>query len=130
MASSWKSALISAGKMALRNTTRRSRLAGNIIVCRSLFSKMKGLMFSPKIQDKALIMVFAKEQIVALHMLFVFFPIDIIFLDRAKKVVETSEHAKPFISQIVPQHKAQYVIELPAGMIAKTKTKVGDRLEF
>jgi uncharacterized protein len=116
--------------MALRNITRKTGLAKDIMLCKSLGSQMKGLMFSRKIEDKALIMVFQKERIVALHMMFVFFPIDIIFLDRRKKVVELVEGARPFISQIVPKNRALYVVELPAGTIRKSRTKLGDRLAF
>jgi uncharacterized protein len=116
--------------MALKNTTRKTTLATGIISCRSVLSQMKGLMFSRRIEDKALIMVFKREQIVALHMMFVFFPIDIIFADKSRKVVELVRGARPFISQIVPKEKAMYVIELPAGVINKSRTKVGDRLAF
>jgi uncharacterized protein len=116
--------------MALRNITKKTELAKDIMLCESLHSQMKGLMFSRKIEDKALIMVFQKERIVALHMMFVFFPIDIIFLDRNRKVVEMVKGAKPFISHILPKEKALYVIELPAGTIRKSRTRLGDRLAF
>jgi uncharacterized protein len=116
--------------MALRNLTKKTALAKEVLLCASLCSQMRGLMFSRRIDGKALVMVFGRERIVALHMLFVFFPIDIVFLDRSRKVVELVRGAKPFISQIVPKNKALYVIELPAGVIGKSRTAVGDRLAF
>jgi len=87
-------------------------------------------MFSPRLDDKCLIFIFGKEQIVPLHMMFVFFPIDIVFLNRTKQIVESFENAKPFISYITPKRKAMYVIELPAGTIRKNHLKTGDKLEF
>jgi len=84
-------------------------------------------MFSRK--PKTLVLIFNKEKIIPLHMLFVFFPIDVIFLDREKKVVEVKIKFRPwhFYS---PKKKAQYAIELPTGTIQKTGTQLGDLISF
>jgi len=84
-------------------------------------------MFSRK--SKSLVFIFKKEKIVPLHMLFVFYPIDVLFLDKNKIVVEIKENFKPF-SFYNPKNKSKFVIELPKNTIRKTKTELGDKIEF
>ena len=62
-------------------------------------------------------------------MLFVFCPIDVLFLDKNKKVVEIKENFMPF-TFYTPKNKAKYVIELPSDLIRKTRTEVGDKISF
>jgi uncharacterized protein len=62
-------------------------------------------------------------------MVFVFYPIDVLFLDKNKVVVEVKDNFRPF-SFYTPKNKAMYVIELPAGTIKKTKTCVWDKIDF
>ena len=114
-------------KMRIKNTTRKSIIAKNAELCWNIFSKSFGLMFTLK--PKPLIFIFKKEKIIPLHMLFVFYPIDVLFLDKNKAVVETKENFKPFTSY-TPKNKAQYILELPKNIIKKTKTKIGDKIEF
>ena len=97
-------------------------------LCRTVFKRAAGLMLSKK-ENKALIFIFSKEKIVPLHMLFVFYPIDVIFADKNKKVAEIKENFKPF-TFYSPKNKAMYVVELPAGTIKKSRTEVKDVLSF
>ena len=62
-------------------------------------------------------------------MLMVFYPIDVLFLDKNKKVVEVKENFKPF-SFYAPKNKALYIIELPQDSIKHSRTKIGDKIEF
>ncbi len=79
--------------------------------------------------DKGLVFMFKKEKIVNLHMFFILHPIDVLWLDKNKKVVKIKENFKPF--RIVFSDKpAKYIIELPAGIITKTKTDIGDTISF
>ncbi|MBI2523171.1 DUF192 domain-containing protein [Candidatus Woesearchaeota archaeon] len=113
--------------MHIKNATKELIIAKNVGICRNIFSKSLGLMFL--IKPKPLIFIFKKEKIIPLHMLFVFYPIDILFLNKNKIVAEIKENFKPF-SFYTPKNKAQYVIELPQGTIKKTKTALGDRINF
>lgn len=111
----------------IRNTTEKRVLSKNAKVCSSSFSKAIGLMFSKK--KKSLVFAFGREKIVPLHMLMVFYPIDVLFLDKNKKIVEIKENFRPF-SFYTPKRKALYIIELPSGIIKRTGTKVGDKVTF
>lgn len=62
-------------------------------------------------------------------MLFVFYSIDILFLDSNKKVVDIKHDFKPF-TWYTPQTKYQYALEVPAGSVAQHGLQVGDTLSF
>ncbi len=76
-------------------------------ICKSAWSKACGLMFSRR---KNLMFVFDDEKQRSLHMLFVFFPIDVLFLDKNKKIIEKTR-LMPF-SFYKSKEKAKYVIEI------------------
>ncbi len=64
----------------------------------------------------------------SIHMFFMKFAIDVIFLDKQKKVLKTRrELGKWRIALCLPAHS---VLELPAGTLAATGTVKGDQLEL
>ncbi|MFH1409100.1 MAG: DUF192 domain-containing protein [Nanoarchaeota archaeon] len=107
-------------------TTKRSIM--KIKHCRSIFSKAFGVMFR-RSMDRAYVFHFQREGIIPLHMFFVFFPIDIIFLDSEQKVVEVVHGLKSW-RMYMPKKKAKYVIELPAGTVKERGISVGHTLKF
>ncbi len=69
----------------------------------------------------------------AIHMLFVFYPIDVIWLDTHKKVLEVATAVQPFRIYCAPQASSRdiaYMIECSAGIVSSSKTRVGDTLVF
>ena len=62
-------------------------------------------------------------------MFFVFFPIDVIFLNKNKEVVELKQNFRPF-SIYFPKNKAKYIIELPNNTIKQTNTEINDLIDF
>ncbi|MFA6072526.1 MAG: DUF192 domain-containing protein [Candidatus Woesearchaeota archaeon] len=93
------------------------------------FSKGIGLMFHKRIIDEAHIFIFNKKRKVTLTMWFVFFSIDVIFLDENKKIVELKENFKPF-TNYYPKCESSFVVELPLGTIKKKNLKKQDKLDF
>ncbi len=110
----------------LKNKRNNQILAKEPKLCKNNFSKALGLMFS---KQKTLIFIFNKEKIISLHMFFVFYPIDVLFLNKNKKVVQLKENFKPF-RIIIPKKPAKYIIELPDKTIKKTNTRLGDTISF
>ncbi len=108
------------------NGTKKTVLSEKAICCASLWRKASGLMFSPQ---KDLLFIEQKEKTIPLHMFFVFYPIDVVYLDSAKMVVEIKENFSPF-TFYTPQKKAQYVLELKSGTVRASRTTVTDSLEF
>ncbi|MDW7733572.1 MAG: DUF192 domain-containing protein [Methanolobus sp.] len=96
----------------------------------STYKQALGLMFRRNIPDDyALVFVMKKSTKVSLHMLFVNFPIGVIFLDENKKVVKLSE-LKPWIGLCSSDTKVKYVIETNKGIEKKADLHVGDVLSF
>ena len=114
--------------MKISNISKKNVIDGNAIICGSLLSKLIGLMFS-KNEKKCLIFNFEAEKTISLHMFFVFYPIDVIFLDKNKVVVDKKENFRPFTIYSSGK-KAMYAIEMPNDIIKKSKTEVGDKIGF
>ena len=70
---------------------------------------------------------FEREKYIPLHMFFVFFSIDVIYLDKNYRVVEIKKNLKPFWFYN-PKKKAKFIIEASAGVIDETFTEPGDHL--
>ncbi len=102
----------------------------NVKFAKTTLERTKGLMFEEKKNfNYALIFEFPIESKIgtSLHMLFVFFPIDVLFLDKNQKVVDKVT-LQPFIPNYTPKKAAKYVIELPVG---KTKgIKIGQKINW
>lgn len=115
--------------LILKKSIKKIQIAKRVVLRRNTFSQGIGLMFHKKIVDEAHIFIFDKERNIPVTMFFVFFPIDILFLDKNKKVVELKENFKPF-TNYYPKNIAKYLIELPAGTIKKYKIAINDKLIF
>ena len=93
--------------------------------------KARGLMFSKPLRGgSGLVLVADNEGVLetTIHMLFVFFPIDVVWLNSKKIVVDIKRGVSPFTLNLAPQKSAKYVLELPKG--ASKSTKVGDKILF
>jgi uncharacterized membrane protein (UPF0127 family) len=65
----------------------------------------------------------------SIHMFFLNFAIDAVFLDAQQQVVHLIEGLKPWrMSPIV--RKSRSVLELPIGAIARNGTRIGHRLQM
>ena len=113
----------------IKNKTKNREVCKKVKVLTTILQKATGLMFHKKITDTGYVFVFQMPMRVDLHMFFVFFPIDLLFLDKDKKVIEIKENFKPF-TVYYSNNKASYVIELPVGKVRDSKTGLDDILEF
>ncbi len=110
--------------MILNQTTKKI-ISKNEKHCKSFFSQALGLMFSPR---NNLIMGFSQEQKISLHNFFVFYPLEILILDKNKKVVESKKNFLPF-TVYNPVNKCKFVVEL-GRKESKGKVKINDNLFF
>jgi uncharacterized membrane protein (UPF0127 family) len=79
-------------------------------VCKSLSSQILGKMFN--LSKRPLLFAFENEQSIAIHMLFVFMPLQVIWLDRRMNVTKAKK-MKPFIS--FEEGNAKYILEIPTN---------------
>ncbi len=93
-------------------------------VAHTVFQKAKGLMFS---KQRDLLFVFKTEERLNFHMVFVFYPIDIIFINHNFEVVDFKKSFKPF-TFYYSKRKALYALEVKEGFIEENNIKIGDKL--
>ena len=98
--------------------------------CDNFGSKLRGFTFRRTLTvDDGLVLVEKNDNRVstAIHMLFVFFELGIIWVNSQGEVVDTVI-AKPWRLSYVPRASAQYVLEVHPSLL--TQVKVGDHLAF
>jgi uncharacterized membrane protein (UPF0127 family) len=116
------------------NLSRSSIISGEAKAAKSFFSRLRGLMFS---NPRDLVLVSPKESIEhsSIHMLFMRFPIDVLWLDEGMKVVDMARNVPPF--QLFkpgtwriyrPAKDAKYVVEIAVKKLPPVMT--GDVIEF
>ena len=107
-----------------RNRTRSSELASGVEVAASLWGKFMGLMGRPTLAQGAGLWLPDSNGI---HMMFMRFAIDAVFLDRRRVVVRAAENIRPW-QVAFGGFRARSVVELPAGSLRAGDVRVGDEL--
>ncbi len=117
--------------LVARNVTRATELAADLEVADSLFGKFKGLMGRPSLADGAGLWLTGTNGI---HMMFMRFPIDAVFLGRSegddglRPVLSVHQRLRAWTGLVPLVRGAAGVLELPAGTIARSGTMVGDQV--
>jgi uncharacterized membrane protein (UPF0127 family) len=112
--------------MKIYNKTRSIFLMQQGKVANTVWSRFVGLMGKKSLAPAEGLVIIPNNSV---HMFFMRFPLDIIFVDKAHQIVHISHNLKPWrISKIVG--KAHYVIELPAYTARQTATEIGDLIEW
>lgn len=94
-----------------------------------------GLMFREKINwDQGMLFVFKREGIYSFWMKNMRFSIDILWLDREKRIVHLETNVPPCPNDPCPSYSSSYpalfVLELKAGSVDKHQLKLYDKIEF
>jgi len=98
--------------------------------------RSRGLMFRNSINDdQGMLFVFEQEGLYSFWMKNMNIAIDILWLDRQKRIVHLEHNVPPCKKEPCPTYAplrvpAKYVLELKAGSIEKRKLKLNDRIEF
>lgn len=106
-------------------------LADKVKFSDDIFSKTRGLMFSRPLKKGEALVLRAKEESImetTVHMFFVFFTIDIAWLDKSKIIVDMRRSVRAFTPLITPRKPAKYVVEFPKNTLRHVD--MGDKLEF
>lgn len=104
-------------------------IANEISYAKNIFSQMLGLMLHKSIpEDFALIFVLKRPDTVGVHMLFMLFPIDVIFLDTDKKIIGTAT-LKPWTGY-KRMKGIKYIIEMSQGTVERFNMVPGEQLTF
>jgi uncharacterized membrane protein (UPF0127 family) len=87
-------------------------------------SQAIGLMFSRRRLDTGYLFVFSRLWYVPITMVFVFYPIDVIWLNERREVV-CKKRGLPFQLHLGCKKKVKYVLEISSSTI-----KIGDVLDW
>lgn len=99
-------------------------IASNVSLADTYFKRLKGLMFKKTLEYNEGLIIAPCNSI---HMFFMNFPLDVLFVDKENRVVGISEKIKPWrISKVF--FKAHYVIELPSGTVERLNISKSDIL--
>ncbi|MFH0955548.1 MAG: DUF192 domain-containing protein [Candidatus Micrarchaeota archaeon] len=115
----------------LFNKTQNKKITEKTRFADSFFKKFRGLMLEKKESfDYALIFDFGSEKKTgaSIHMLFVFFPIDLVYLDEKKKVTDIKTAISPWTLNYTPKNPSRFLAELPVG--AAKGIQIGDKLDW
>jgi uncharacterized protein len=107
---------------------REERIGTDVQVLkhRTFLKRLKGLMFQKYPLEREGIMLIPCHSI---HMFFMRFSIDVVFLNKGSRVVKVVSALKPW--RVKNGGKGAYsVLELPVGTIEKYRIEIGDKIEL
>jgi uncharacterized protein len=112
-------------KIVVRNRTRNSVLADAAEVADTSEKRRTGLLKHERLEAGQGLWIVPCESV---HSFFMKFAIDLVYLDRDKKVRKVRHRMVPWrVSACLSAHS---ILELPAGAVAASGTVVGDQLEI
>jgi uncharacterized membrane protein (UPF0127 family) len=117
------------GPMLIVNKTKGTNL-DVAEMADSFFSRFRGLMLKKNIKRGLILKIPAGRgrRGSAIHMFFMRIPLDLIFLDEEKIVVDTVT-LKPW-QTYTPKSPARYVIEFKKDVLNNSSTEIGDEMDF
>ena len=112
-------------RLQVSNLTRNTVLATCMEVADSAAMRNKGLLGRERISPGEGLWIIPCASV---HTFWMRFPIDLVYLDRKKRIRKLSSDVRPWrLSACLWAHS---VLELPPGTIRGTRTQPGDSLEF
>jgi hypothetical protein len=110
-------------KLVVRNQTRKTVLADAVDLADSSAKRRTGLLKHDRLEPGHGLWIVPCESV---HTFFMKFSIDLVYLDKKRKVRKVRHAVPPWrLSACLTAHS---VLELPAGTVEQTGTRVGDEL--
>lgn len=108
----------------VRNATKATVVGDRIDVADTSLTRMKGLLGRRGLDPGTGLLIFPSQ---AVHTVGMRFSIDLLFVNKRGSVLHVQPALAPY--RLSGLHlKAQYVLELPVGAIAESRTSIGDEL--
>jgi uncharacterized protein len=112
-------------KILVRNQTRNTVLADAAEVADTSAKRRTGLLKHDRLEPGQGLWIVPCESV---HTFFMKFAIDLVYLDRRRKVRKVRHRVAPWrLSACLTAHS---ILELPAGSVEATGTRPGDQLEI
>ena len=113
-----------AGQERVVNRTRDTVLVERLERATNFFTRARGLLGRKELPAGHGLLIDPCNSVTCYFMRFT---IDVIYIDRARRVVALAPELRPFRNGPIV-FRARAVIEVPAGTIARTGTQIGDEL--
>lgn len=113
------------------NATRGTVLCARLEDAGGMAGQSRGLLGRDRLEwDEGMLFVAGRfSPFMWMHMFFMRFPIDIVFLDGEDTVIRINRRLKPWrVSSMV--FGARKALELAAGAAERSTTQVGDQIQF
>lgn len=111
---------------SVTNVANGATLAHDVRCATTFGARLRGLMFAAELPRRQGVWISPCKSV---HSCFMRFPIDVIFVDHENTVVGLVTNLRPWnFSHIF--RSAKGALEVPAGTIAASNTKIGDALKF
>ncbi len=96
------------------------------------YQTQTGLMYRHSLgQNQAMLFIFPDEQQRYFYMKNTEIPLDILYFNSEKKLVDLNKNARPYDETSLPSEAvSQYVLEVNAGLTDKWNLEKGDKIEF
>jgi hypothetical protein len=112
--------------MILFSKTTNEVISENLMVADSFFKRLKGLMFTKALPEQDALLISPCNEI---HMFFMNYSIDVLYLDKEWKIVHMDEDMQP--GKIGKKIKNAFsVVELPRGRIKTKSLEIGQVVEI
>jgi uncharacterized protein len=112
-------------RFKISNLTRQTVLARSVEVAEHGKNRCKGLLGRDGLSPGEGLWILPCE---AVHTFGMRFPIDLVYIDRKKRVKKIRSNVRPWrLSACLSAHS---IVELASGAIRESRTEAGDRLEF
>ena len=112
--------------MAITNITRQTVIAQSVEIASTPLARMQGLLGRASLSPSQALVITSCQSI---HMLFMRFAIDVIFIDGKNKAVGLVQDIQPFQFSSV-FWKSACAIETAAGTIERSQTQLGDEISI
>jgi uncharacterized protein len=113
-------------KMRAMNLSNDTEIANKITKAHSFLKRLKGLMFTKSLPEGHGLHI---QPCRSIHTFFMNYSIDVLYLNKDFEIVGLDEKLEP--AKMGPLYKNGHsVLELPAGTVQKSGTKVGHKIKI
>jgi len=112
-------------RLRVTNSTRAALLADRAERATHFIERLMGLLGRARLDAGEGLQIAPCS---CIHTFFMRFPIDVVFLDGAQRVLKVAPRIRPW--RVIGCSRARSVLELPPGTLEKTGTRPADELDF
>ncbi len=110
--------------LTVENLTRPATLVSGGRIADNFYTRLRGLIGVHALEQGDGMWI---KPCTSIHCMFMSIPIDVIYLDKAQRVVGVDQEVRPWRMGHF-YRKVHSVVELPAGAIARSAVSTGDQL--